>query len=92
MWPDKRQEDKVQLDSWFAVAPVGSPAALPRPAPQELTADCLLTASLVSPLLPSRLFRRLAEPFMWPKVADLPANDCYYESKFEEVRFWRIPK
>lgn len=67
----------------------GGAHAIPLEVPEALVADCLLTAVLANPegpLLP-RLFRRLAAPLLWPRVDSLPAEDCFYQNKFKQVRF-----
>lgn len=86
VWPDRRNEDNlVRLDGWFSVPPAVQ--LLPCTAPQELVADCLLTAALASPAsaMVPRLFARLAEPLLWPRVTPMPSEDCFYRAKCDQV-------
>ncbi|KAM7540571.1 hypothetical protein Aperf_G00000033015 [Anoplocephala perfoliata] len=93
LWPEKQAGNNesiaAKLDSWFAVSP-GDVHATPMEVPEALVTDCLLTAVLANiegPLLP-RLFRRLAGPLLWPRVDSLPAEDCFYQAKFEQITLW----
>ncbi|KAL5970031.1 hypothetical protein TSMEX_002229 [Taenia solium] len=88
LWPEKREDGALTgVNGWFAVAPGGA-RVVPKVAPQDLVADCLLTGVLASPGGPllARLFHRLAAPLLWPRVNLLPTDDCFYRFKFEEVR------
>uniref|UniRef100_A0A5K3ELX7 MMS19 nucleotide excision repair protein n=2 Tax=Mesocestoides corti TaxID=53468 RepID=A0A5K3ELX7_MESCO len=89
LWSEKSEKEVMRLSGWFTLPPAGTESPLKSP-PLGLASDCIVVAAVASlnGALLVRLFQRLAEPLLFPKVNPLPSDDCYYRSKFEQLTVW----